>query len=73
MYAELSVSEAERMLLKIEKLGKHHQNAKFLATEALSDLRNAERNLYALDHDDKVRVKEKIEVIKQRINSLGIV
>lgn len=72
MYAELSVSEAERMLLKINKIGKHHENAKFLATEAMQDLRNAERTLSVLDADEQVRLKEKIAAVRKKVVELNI-
>ena len=72
MYAELSVSEAEKMLLKIRKIGKYHENARFLATEIMSDLRNAERNLHVLEEDEIRRLKEKIAVIRKEVMEFKI-
>lgn len=72
MYAELSISEAERMLAKINKIGRHHQNAKFLANEALSDLRTAERNLSSVEDEQLASFKDRIASVRKSIKELDI-
>lgn len=72
MQCELSVSEAERMLMKIKKIGKFHENAKFLANEIMSDLRTAERNLHALDDDEAEKMRKRIDSVRKETKGFGI-